>query len=79
MIWFVSLRRCGSCLSLGLPAALIAYLRRCDCTAEECAPALVEAEPPPRQGERALARLALDAYAGVWRAMHPEVKAELHA
>ena len=58
---------------------LVAYLRRCDCRAEELRAGLVQAEPPPRQGDRALARLELDAYLRVWRAMHPQTEAELDA
>ena len=75
-----SLRRCGSNSATPSSATTwFAYLRRCDCRAEELRAGLVQAEPPPRQGDRALARLELDAYLRVWRAMHPQTEAELDA
>jgi hypothetical protein len=58
---------------------LIAYLRRCECSAEERAPGLVEAAPPSRAHDGGFARLELDAYLRVWRAMHPQAEAQLLA
>jgi hypothetical protein len=57
---------------------LVAYLRRCGCSAYTVGQAAVEATPPERPpvGDAYL-RLELDAYLRVWREMHLGVKAEL--
>ena len=57
---------------------LVAYLRRCGCSAYMVSQAAVEAMPPERPpiGDEYL-RLELDAYLRVWREMHSGIKAEL--
>lgn len=57
---------------------LVAYLRRCGCSAAVAGRHAVEAEPPQRrQIDFAYLRMELDAYLRVWREMHPDVRAEL--
>ncbi len=57
---------------------LIAYLRRCGCSAHVAGRDAVEAQPPTRsQVDYAYLRMELDAYLRVWREMHPDVHAEL--
>lgn len=57
---------------------LVAYLRRCGCTAEIAGQNTVEVAPPERpRVENAYLRMELDAYLRVWRAMHPGIAAEL--
>jgi hypothetical protein len=57
---------------------LVAYLRRCGCSAHAAGRDGVEAEPPDRQQvDSVYLRMELDAYLRVWREMHPEVHAEL--
>lgn len=57
---------------------LVAYLRRCGCSAHAAGRNGVEAEPPERQQVGvAYLRMELDAYLRVWREMHPDVHAEL--
>jgi hypothetical protein len=57
---------------------LVAYLRRCGCTADVAGRHAVEAKPPERpQIDSAYLRMELDAYLRVWREMHPDVRAEL--
>jgi hypothetical protein len=57
---------------------LVAYLRRCGCSAHPAGHNGVEAEPPDRpQIDSVYLRMELDAYLRVWREMHPEVHAEL--
>ena len=57
---------------------LVAYLRRCGCSAEIAGRAAIEAAPPERpEVEYAYLRMELDAYLRVWREMHPGVRAEL--
>ena len=57
---------------------LVAYLRRCGCSADVAGRGAVEADPPLRpQIDSAYLRMELDAYLRVWREMHPHVRAEL--
>ena len=57
---------------------LVAYLRRCGCSAEVAGYGSVEAAPPQRpQIEQAYLRMELEAYLRVWREMHPDVGVEL--
>ena len=57
---------------------LVAYLRRCGCTAEIAGYGYVEAAPPQRPHiEQAYLRMELEAYLRVWREMHPNVGVEL--
>jgi hypothetical protein len=57
---------------------LVAYLRRCGCSAEIAGYGSVEAAPPQRPLiEQAYLRMELEAYLRVWREMHPGVGVEL--
>jgi hypothetical protein len=56
---------------------LIAYLRRCECTADVVGRGVVEASPPHANVEASYLRMELDAYLRVWREMRAGVKAEL--
>jgi hypothetical protein len=56
---------------------LIAYLRRCECSAEVVGRGVVDASPPHQNLEVSYLRMELDAYLRVWREMRPGVKAEL--
>jgi hypothetical protein len=57
---------------------LIAYLKRCGCSARVAGRVVLEADPPTRpQVEPAYLRMELDAYLRVWREMNPEVRVEL--
>jgi hypothetical protein len=57
---------------------LVAYLRRCGCSAEIAGSRTVEASPPLRaQVDTAYLRMELDAYLRVWRAMHSGAGAEV--
>ena len=58
---------------------LVAFLRRCDCSADRVGARAVEAVPPHTAQTFAYLRMELDAYLRVWREMHPGVKAELLA
>jgi hypothetical protein len=55
---------------------LVAYLRRCECSAEVVGRGFVEASPPRANVEPSYLRMELDAYLRVWREMR-DVKAEL--
>jgi hypothetical protein len=54
-------------------AALLDYLRRCDCIVAWAGESAIEATPPPRSQNAELAALELEAYLRVWRMMHPDV------
>jgi hypothetical protein len=57
---------------------LVAYLRRCGCSAEIAGYGSVEAAPPQRPLiAQAYLRMELEAYLRVWREMHPDVAVEL--
>ena len=56
---------------------LVAYLRRCGCSAEIVGRALVDASPPRADVAASYLRMELDAYLRVWREMRAGVKAEL--
>jgi hypothetical protein len=57
---------------------LVAYLKRCGCTAQVAGRQAVDADPPERpRVEYAYLRMQLDGYLRVWREMHPGVEAEL--
>ena len=56
---------------------LVAYLRRCECSADIVGRGVVEAEPPHANVELSYLRMELDAYLRVWREMRAGVKAEL--
>ena len=71
------LRHCGLRILItptGSPSDLVDYLRRCGCEAAISGTNAVEASPRIDVGA-AHARLELDAYLRVWRAMHPTVGA----
>ena len=55
-------------------AALLDYLRRCECIVEWAGDSAIEASPPPRSQNTELAALELEAYLRVWRLMHPDVQ-----
>jgi hypothetical protein len=56
---------------------LVAYLRRCECSADVVGRGVVEASPPHANVEPSYLRMELDAYLRVWREMREGVKAEL--
>ena len=56
---------------------LIAYLRRCGCSAEVVGRGVVDACPPRANVDPSYLRMELDAYLRVWREMSGGVKAEL--
>jgi hypothetical protein len=56
---------------------LVAYLRRCECSAEVVGRGVVEAMPPHAELEHSYLRMELDAYLRVWREMRGCVKAEI--
>jgi hypothetical protein len=56
---------------------LVAYLRRCGCSAEVVGRGLVDASPPRADVEISYLRMELDAYLRVWREMHAGVRAQL--
>ena len=56
---------------------LVAYLRRCCCSAEVVGRGVVDAMPPHTELELSYLRMELDAYLRVWREMRGDVKAEL--
>jgi hypothetical protein len=56
---------------------LVAYLRRCGCSAEVVGRGAVDASPPRANVAESYLRMELDAYLRVWRAMHPTVGAEI--
>ena len=56
---------------------LVAYLRRCQCSADVVGRGLVEASPPRADVDESYLRMELDAYLRVWREMRNGVKAEL--
>jgi hypothetical protein len=58
---------------------LVAFLRRCDCSADPVGARGVEAVPPHAEENFGYLRMELDAYLRVWREMHPGVTAELLA
>jgi hypothetical protein len=57
-------------------AALLDYLRRCECIVEWAGDSAIEASPPPRSKNTELAALELEAYLRVWRMMHPDVQVQ---
>ncbi len=56
---------------------LVAYLRRCGCSAEVVGRGVIDAMPPHTELAQSYLRMELDAYLRVWREMRGEVKAEL--
>jgi hypothetical protein len=56
---------------------LIAYLRRCECSADVVGRGVIEASPPHTNLQLSYLRMELDAYLRVWREMRSGVKAEL--
>jgi hypothetical protein len=56
---------------------LVAYLRRCGCSAEVVGRGVVDAMPPHAELEQSYLRMELDAYLRVWREMRGDVKVEL--
>jgi hypothetical protein len=56
---------------------LVAYLRRCGCSADVVGRGVVDATPPHAELEASYLRMELDAYLRVWREMRGDVKAEL--
>jgi hypothetical protein len=56
---------------------LIAYLRRCECSADVVGRGVVEASPPHANVEASYLRMELDAYLRVWREMRAGINAEL--
>jgi hypothetical protein len=56
---------------------LVAYLRRCGCSADVVGRGVVDATPPHAELELSYLRMELDAYLRVWREMRGAVKAEL--
>jgi hypothetical protein len=56
---------------------LIAYLRRCECSAEVVGRGVIDASPPHTNLEASYLRMELDAYLRVWREMRAGVTAEL--
>ena len=61
----------------GLVDDLVAFLRRCHCSADAVSARAIEAVPPHNNTDFAYRRMELDAYLRVWREMHPGVTAEL--
>jgi hypothetical protein len=58
---------------------LVAYLRRCGCSADVIGRAVVDASPPRANVEFSYLRMELDAYLRVWREMHDGVRVDLLA
>ena len=56
---------------------LVAYLRRCECSADVIGRGVIEASPLHSNVEPAYLRMELDAYLRVWREMRAGIKAEL--
>ena len=56
---------------------LIAYLRRCGCSADVVGRGVIDASPPRANVDQSYLRMELDAYLRVWREMVVGVKAEL--
>ncbi len=56
---------------------LVAYLRRCGCSADVVGRGVVDAVPPHTNLETSYLRMELDAYLRVWREMRGGIKAEL--
>ena len=56
---------------------VVAYLRRCGCSADVVGRGVVDATPPHADVEPSYLRMELDAYLRVWREMRGGVKAEL--
>jgi hypothetical protein len=56
---------------------LIAYLRRCGCSADVVGRGLIDASPPRANVDASYLRMELDAYLRVWREMAVGVQAEL--
>jgi hypothetical protein len=56
---------------------LVAYLRRCECSADVVGRGVIEASPPHTNLELSYLRMELDAYLRVWREMRAGVKADL--
>jgi hypothetical protein len=56
---------------------LLAYLRRCGCSADVVGRGVVDATPPHTDLELSYLRMELDAYLRVWREMRGGVKADL--
>jgi hypothetical protein len=51
--------------------ALADYLRRCECTVAFVSDLVFEVMPPQRSQTTREARIEIDAYLRVWRALHP--------
>jgi hypothetical protein len=56
---------------------VVAYLRRCGCSADVVGRGVVDATPPHADVEPGYLRMELEAYLRVWREMRGGVKAEL--
>ena len=56
---------------------VVAYLRRCGCSADVVGGNVVDAVPPHADVEPSYLRMELDAYLRVWREMRDGVTAEL--
>jgi hypothetical protein len=56
---------------------LVAFLRRCECSADLVGDRYIEAVPRHSEAGFAYLRMELDAYLRVWREMHPGVSAKL--
>jgi hypothetical protein len=56
---------------------LVAYLRRCSCSAEVVGRGVIDASPPRAAVDSSYLRMELDAYLRVWREMHDGVSAQL--
>ena len=56
---------------------LVAYLRRCGCSAEVVGRGAVDASPPRANVELSYLRMELDAYLRVWREMHSGIRADV--
>jgi hypothetical protein len=56
---------------------VVAYLRRCGCSADVVGRNVVDAVPPHAEVEPSYLRMELDAYLRVWREMRDGVTAEL--
>jgi hypothetical protein len=51
-------------------AALADYLRQCECTVVFVDDLVLEVSPPPRSQTRRDARIEIEAYVRVWKALH---------
>jgi hypothetical protein len=56
---------------------LLAYLRRCGCSADVVGRGVIDASPPRANVDKSYLRMELDAYLRVWREMSGGVKAQL--